>query len=142
MTTRRKRILAVTAGLFVFGAVAGALAGAAVGALAALLPDDRGTRFGPAWMDVGALFGASVGAPMGAVLLPLAGWLLMRHVPIGQALVGTMLGTIVGGLVGWYAPVGSDEIARSLVGAILGFALVVILLRRRAPARSPAPPVE
>ena len=140
--TRRNRIIVVTLALLALGAVTGGAAGAAVGALAALLPDHPGGRLHPGFMSVGASFGALMGAQMGAVLLPVAGWLLMRRVAIGRVLLGTSLGTILGGVVGWFAPVGSDDIGRSLLAALVGFAAAVYLLRRSAPTGPAAPPVE
>ena len=79
-------------------------------------------------------FGATFGAVLGAVLLPLAGWLLMRRVPLGRALLGTAAGAVSGGLLGWFMPVGPDVIARTLVAGVAGFLVAVIVLRRSAAA--------
>jgi hypothetical protein len=125
---RLTRILAVTAGLCVLGGIAGALAGAVVAQLVVLLLD--GPR---ALLDFQVLgIGATIGAPLGAALLPLAGWLLMRHVPLGRAALGTIAGTIVGGLLGWFLPVGTDDLGRSLLGGAAGFTIAVLALRRSA----------
>ena len=122
---RARRILAITAGLVAFGAVAGAIAGALVAMLGVAI------RWGP-WdaADLGlAAVGAGFGAPLGAVLLPAAGWLLMRHVPLGRAMLGTTLGTIAGGLVGWVFPSRMDQVNRTLLAGFLGFVLAVVVLR-------------
>ena len=129
--TRFKQILAITTGLFVFGAVAGGLAGAVVAVLVILITEGPREAFDLELVQVGLLFGA----PLGAVLLPLAGWLLMRRVPLGRAALWTMVGTILGGLVGWFTPLGMDAVNRSLLSGLAGFALAVLLLRRSAATR-------
>ena len=125
---RARRILAVTAGLAAFGAAAGGIAGALVAMLAVAI------KWGPfEAADLGlAALGAVYGAPLGAVLLPAAGWLLMRRVPLGRAMLGTMLGTIAGGLIGWLLPTRVDPVNRTLLAGFLGFVLAVITLRRLA----------
>jgi hypothetical protein len=125
---RTRRILAVTAGLVVFGAAAGAIAGALVAIFA--IAFSLGPREA---LDLDLIrFGATLGAPLGGALLPAAGWLLMRRVPLGRAMLGTMLGTIAGGLIGWFTPFLIDEFYRTIVGGFLGFVLAVVALRRLA----------
>lgn len=127
--TRARRILAVTAGLFAAGAIVGALTGAVVAAvLANFLPDPARSGLGLDVVGAGAVFGA----PLGAVLFPTAGWLLMRRVPLGKALLGTSIGTLTGGLVGWFLPIGAIPPVRTLLLATLGFAIAVVWLRRSA----------
>jgi hypothetical protein len=123
---RARRNLAITGGLAIFGAAAGAIAGALVAVLAISL------SLGPLEaLDLELLgFGATLGAPLGAVLLPISGWLLMRRVPLGRAMLGTMLGAIAGGLMGWFAPLHIDVLDRALFGAFVGFATAVIALRQ------------
>jgi len=124
------RILAVTAGLAAGGALFGALAGAL--AIAILL-----TLFGEASsiFDIGLLpLAARIGATLGAVLLPLAGWLLMRRVPLGRALTGTVVGTVAGGVLGAVLLTFLLGIGGPVLGAILGFLCAVLSLRRRFPA--------
>jgi hypothetical protein len=123
---RARRILAVTAGLVAFGGVAGAVAGALVALLVTAI--SLGPREA---LDLDLIgFGATLGAPLGAVLLPAAGWLLMRRVPLGRAMLWTTVGTIGGGLVGWFTPFRVDEFYRTLVCGFLGFIIAVITLRR------------
>lgn len=124
-----RRILAVTAGLLALGATAGALAGA----LAAMLAGATSFRT-LSWYDLDLLFlGAAIGAPLGAILLPVAGWLLMRHVPLGRALLGTMAGTVIGGFVGWWLPTNhlatSGNLDWSIGLGFAGFAIAVVYLR-------------
>lgn len=125
---RARRILAVTAGLVAFGAAAGAIAGALVAVLAITL--SLGPREALETDLVG--FGAMLGAPLGGVLLPASGWLLMRRVPVGRAMLGTMLGTIAGGLTGWFVPLHINGFYRTLFGGFVGFAVAVIALRQLA----------
>jgi len=129
---RMMRIAAVTAGLIVAGAVFGTIAGAAV--LTAWLAA-TGSFSAPMGDAAFVLqFSFAFGGRLGAVLGPIAGWLLMRHVPLGLAMGGTTLGTIVGGVIGFIAtalPIGS------MVYGVAGFALSAIALRIGYPRREP-----
>jgi hypothetical protein len=100
--------------------------------------------------NVGLLAGAAylgtiIGAPLGAVVAPPVGWLLLRHVPVHRSVVGTTLGSIFGSLGGGavgrqFNPMfdGSATIG-FLGGAVLGVIIVsVILGRRYAPSPSEA----
>lgn len=128
-----RMIVAVTAGLIVAGAVFGTIAGAV------LLT---------AWMAVTGSFNSltdaafmlrlsfDFGGRPGAVLGPIAAWLLMRHVPLGLAVGGTTLGTVVGGVIGFVAttlPTGS------MVYGMGGFVISAIALRIGYPRRQPHP---
>jgi len=122
---RIARIAAVTAGLVVVGAlvggvvgvlVTGMLLGSAGGGLALLLNLET------------VLFIGAYGAAMGAVLGPLAAWLLMRHVPLWKAIGGTALGTLAGSVLGL---VGDG--AMGFPGALLGFGAAAVYLRFRSP---------
>src|SRR6185369_2060013 len=124
---RLKRVLAITGGLIVVGAAAGALAGGVAAALIALGEGSLRAIFDFEWLTIGMGFGAQ----LGAVLLPVAGWLLMRRVPLGRALLGTILGAAVGGTLGYFLPLG-DQLWRTIYGGVIGFALAVLVLRRRA----------
>jgi hypothetical protein len=123
------RILAVTAALMAGGALFGGLAGAiAVTLLLAL--------FGDFSWDL-LLLAAKMGAWLGAFLLPIAGWLLLRRVPLWRALTGTIAGTVIGSLAGMALgfllyPLGM--FLGPVLGAILGFLFAAIRLRRRFPA--------
>lgn len=123
---RIARIAAVTAGLAAAGAVAGALAGAAMCALMLLLSGEPSKL----WVARDLLaFAASFGARAGAVLGPVAAWLLMRHVPLGRAIGGTALGTLAGGALGLLLA-GPVE---SLPAGLLGFGAAAVYLRVRTP---------
>ncbi|MFL5381445.1 MAG: hypothetical protein ACJ8GN_02850 [Longimicrobiaceae bacterium] len=123
------RILAVTAALVAGGALFGGLAGAIAITLVLAL-------FGTFEWGL-LLLAARMGATLGAVLLPIAGWLLLRRVPLWRALTGTIVGTVVGSLVGLALgfllyPLGI--IVGPVLGAILGFLFAATRLRRRFPA--------
>ncbi len=95
-----KRAAAVTGGLVLVGGMAGAVASAlAVGISALAFSLLEGAPLLSHVLGM-ALFGGMIGAAYGAVLGPLAAWLLMRHVPLGVAIGGTMLGTLAGGVAG------------------------------------------
>src|SRR4051812_9754400 len=85
----------------------GPLGGVAALALAGLL---TGT---PLMADM-LMFAAMVGALFGGVLLPLTAWLFLRRVPLGLAVLGTAVGTIVGGVAGWAVTLRGDVIQGGL----------------------------
>ena len=123
------RIAAVTAGLLVAGAIAGALAADAALLLALGLKDGELALAGEALGFV-----AVVGALFGGVLLPITAWLFLRRVPLGLALLGTVIGTVIGGSLGWIVRYGGNEINGGVMGACAGFACAALLLRLRASA--------
>ena len=121
--SRSLRIVGVTAGL----SLAGALAGAGVGVSMTLV---TGGFFGPASVAQVLLSAAAVGAACGAVLFPVGAWTLMRRVPLGRALLWTLIPSTIGAAVGlafigMTAPVG-------VLGATVGFAAAALRLRRSA----------
>lgn len=122
----KKRVAAVTGGLMIAGAVAGALASALAVGVVLLTTEPRAIFRDPELLAAGA----GLGAAYGAVLGPLAAWLLMRHVPLGIAIGGTMLGTLAGGLVALLLNVG---IGTLLVLPLIGFFLAVMLIRVAVP---------
>jgi len=124
--TRLGRIVVVTIGLvgagIAFGAVAGGTAFAFVGLLA-------GERVSTEVFEIGALFGA----PLGAVTAPLLAWLLLRRVPLGRMFLVCSVGTAIGGVAGWFAtPAGGDIIVNSLGSAFIGCLIAAIVLWHRA----------
>jgi hypothetical protein len=117
------RVVAVTAGLSVAGGAFGAAAGAtALGIVLAASGDLRSLS------DLFILgIPASIGAGLGAVCAPIAGWLLLRHIPLGRAFVGLTLGTVLGGVAGWY--LGDDPFIRPVILAAIGFLCSAVLMR-------------
>ncbi|MEP6493518.1 MAG: hypothetical protein ABJF01_12615 [bacterium] len=132
---RRARILTLTAGLAAAGAILGALASVAALAAAftviALIKD----RHLPSLHGAEFAYAAGVGGALGIVLGPAAAWLLLRDVPLGRALGGATIGTLLGAFAFVALPVGP------IPGALLGFAAACVWLRRRgrAKARTIAP---
>jgi len=124
---RTARIAVATVGLLAAGAVFGALAGAIAVTIGLAITE------GP-WhaldFEVISLV-AVVGGLMGAPLLPSAGWLLLRHVPLGLALLGTLAGTVVGGVLGWVIPVLGSQVQSAVLGAVLGFCFAALAMRLR-----------
>lgn len=122
------RILAVTVGLIVAGAVFGTITGALT-----LLAWTMGTSGIHSIVEdtlFALLLGAWFGGTLGAVLGPIAAWLLMRHVPLGLAVGGTMLGTLAGGGIGLL--VAADPVAAMFYG-MAGFGITAVGLRIRFP---------
>jgi len=128
--SRSARILVVTAGLITTGAVCGAVIGAVTLALGMALAQGPVAGFG---RDVFG-FGAVYGAAFGAVAAPATAWLLLRRVSLGRAVVWCGGGAAAGGVAGTVAMGRSDPIVGTLFGALAGFLVAVVLLRRRASA--------
>jgi len=122
-----KRIAAVTGGLVVAGAVAGGIASAlAVAGVGLVSRGSMGVYHDPDTVVIGGIMGAMAGAVLG----PLAAWLLMRHVPLGVAIGGTMLGTLAGGIVALLME--QHFIALPLAG----FAIAALAIRLVVPRRA------
>lgn len=114
------RVALVALGLIPTGAAAGALAGALGVTLWVSAMDGLRAAFDP---ELWAVAGV-VGGVCGAVLLPIAGFTVLRHVPLGRALAETIVGTAIGGALGvQFSGPGW------LVGALAGFGVAVIRLR-------------
>jgi hypothetical protein len=128
---RIKRIAVVTAGLMVAGGVFGTIAGMIV-LIAWALVDDRPLIYSFGGLRMTVEIAMAFGGGLGAVLGPIAAWLLMRHVPLGLAVGGTTLGTLAGG--GIALVVTGDPVIAMLYG-MAGFAVSAIGLRLRVPRR-------
>jgi hypothetical protein len=131
--SRALRIFAVTVGLLAAGAVAGALAAVAAITIAFVVSGESVGMYLHADREMFAIV-AMIGALFGGVLLPATAWIFLRRVPLGLALLGTVVGTILGGSLGWIVMHGGGEIQGGLVGAFTGFAGAALLLRLRASA--------
>lgn len=119
----------VTAGVAVFGAVAGAVAGGLSAILVGAVMDGSFRQLFDGFLF---LIGAEIGAPLGAVFFPIAAWTLMRHVPFGRAFVGVVAGTLIGGFAGWFMGGRALGLVPSIGGGTIGFAIAAVLLRLRA----------
>ena len=122
------RVTLVALGLVPAGAVAGFVAGALGVSIWVGVTEGVAHAFSPgAWLVAGA-----IGAGLGAVLLPLAGFTLLRRAPLGKVLLETILGTALGGAIGAVlSPFGAGW----FTGALAGFALSVGHLWWRARRR-------
>ena len=112
------RVLGITAGLSVAGAVAGSVVGVGMTLI-------TGGFHGAASVAHVLLAPAAVGAACGAVFFPVGAWMLMRRVPLGRALLWTLapsaLGAAAGlGFIGMTAPIGIGGAAIGFVAAALG----------------------
>src|SRR5688500_3432744 len=108
---RARRIVIVTLSLGAVGALFGGLVGALIGFVMGVVR--RGQPVEGAAMAM--LTTGAGGAALGAVLMPVSGWLLLRHVPLGRALGYATLGTLTGAAIGLLAA--GDE--WWLVGALI-----------------------
>lgn len=108
------RIASVALWVTTLGIVAGALVGALGGVAFALIF--------VGWPGVGevASAGALLGAAFGLLLGPLAGFGVLRDVPLWRAVVSTGVGALIGILAG--AAMGGNFLAPSLVGFAVGAA--------------------
>ena len=122
MRRDQARVAAVTTGLTLAGASFGATAGVLVLALRAV-PGHWPVLFDP-WLYA---WGAIIGAPLGAFCAPVAGWLLLREVPLGRAFVWSTAGTVVGGAIGWLT--GDGFPPGPIVGGAVGCLVAALLLR-------------
>jgi len=124
-----RRVLAVTAGLAAAGAVAGAITGAVAAGFVIMVyfgnsvDPETGVRFGVTDLGFGMSMAAVMGAPIGAVILPLEAWVLLRRVPLWRALAETAAGTVVGAVA--LALIATSPV----VGAMIGFTLAAVRLR-------------
>ena len=121
------RILVVTLGLSAAGAVFGGVAGAVALAISLVLSRDYGHLNDPLLFAVAA----TLGAMLGAGCAPLAGWLLLRRVPLGRAFGGLTVGATVGGVVGWFLLRSFAHGDGILIAATLGFLAAAVVLRIR-----------
>ncbi len=124
---RPLRILGITVGLMITGAIFAALAGAVSLTAALWLDGDR-------WYTLGLLVGPFYGAPLGAVMAPVLAWALLRRVALGQMFVWLAAGTALGGVVGWMTTASSldeSKIIAGLGGAVIGCLVAAIRVRYR-----------
>ena len=119
------RVALVALGLVPAGAVAGGLAGAIGVSIWVAITEGIAQAFDPrVW-----LFAGMVGAALGAVLLPIAGFTLLRRAPLGRVLAETILGTALGGAIG---ALGYPAGLGWLGGALAGFAVAAAHLLWKA----------
>ena len=125
--SRIGRILAVTAGLMAGGALFGAIAAVAALLIAVSFTGELGEVVRDA--DLLQLV-AVVGALFGGLLFPTAGFIVLRRVPLWLALLGNLVGTVAGGVIGWLLPgLAGDQVIHAIIGALRGFLLATIALR-------------
>lgn len=128
---RAQRFVQVTAGLMLAGFLFGGVAGAVLLFVIAFPSNGWRTLLAPEFLLLGAAFGAIVGMLLG----PLGAWLLMRDVPLGRAVGGTTLGTVLGGV----AALVSNLPGSLFYAPVAGFALAALALRAHARRRRELP---
>jgi hypothetical protein len=120
-SSRAVRIIVATLGLSAAGAIFGGLAAA----IAVVLWGTIVTGDLPFALDA-MVFAGTVGAGLGAVLGPVAAWGLLRHVPLGIAVLGATLGAFLGGSVTALLQAGNP-----LIGGAVGLISGSVFLRYR-----------
>lgn len=121
------RVIGVTLGLSLTGAVLGGVAGAVALGIGLLFKAGLETF---SHLSVLLIPGA-IGAVLGSVCAPLAGWLLLRRVPLGRAFAGLVVGTVLGGLAGWFSPLTFNVLLQPIASAAAGFVAAAFVMRRR-----------
>lgn len=125
---RWMRIAAVTGALIAAGGIFGTIVGALVLGVWVLTVDGAGP--GLAELRFVMEYAIVIGGAAGAVLGPIAAWVLMRHVPLWLAVGGTTLGTLAGGGL---AALATGDPVLGMYGGAAGFAATAIGLRLRVP---------
>jgi len=125
------RLVLVTAGLALAGAVVGAVAGATALATVMVLSSDiaRSSQL--------LTIAGQVGAFLGLISAPLVVWVILPRVPLGHAFLRLTLSTIVSGVLGWFAFSSLDVILGPTIAAFVGFianAVALSLRYERVPA--------
>jgi len=145
--TLGRRVIGITSGLVLAGAMTGSLSGAAAIVFAALLLLHA---FPPL-----ALLGpsAAIGAAFGAIVAPVGAWTALRQVPLGRAIAGIAIGAGLGGAMGVlmgasavnpYVPMAltlapvPQGLAGGLLGAVVASAYLRWRSRRTATSSAPA----
>ena len=122
---RAVRIAAITLALAAIGSLLGALAGMAALSLAAWASADGMFALEP---GLALYVAAVIGGVLGGAGLPVAAWLLLRHVALGMIFALSVAGTIAGGVLGWLLRLGGDEAAGGLRGAAGGFIVAAVAM--------------
>lgn len=124
------RIAGVSVALAGTGAVLGAGLTAAVMGLVGV-----GVRLAAINVPMASLpIVAGLGGVLGAVLTPLTAFSLLRHVALGKALLGTMLGMAVGTSAGLVA---TGQLVVAAGAGVAGFVLAALVLRVMGGSRKP-----
>src|SRR5690242_3169927 len=133
----RLRIVTVTAGLVLAGALSGAVSGIAAIEVAVLTVMQA---LAPSKL---AGLSSAMGAAFGAIVAPTLAWAALRQVPIGRAIIATAAGAGLGGAVGIlvgasmfnpYYPLVfvPTPVRQGLIGALVGATVATVCLRIRA----------
>lgn len=143
--SRVGRIIAVTLGLSIAGAIFGAVAGVIALVVLIVLSGGAQDSRSPPILEM-AVLPAMIGAGLGAVGAPAIAWLLLRYVPLGKAVAWSTVGSVVGGVAGWSLATVLDRANHAIdtglatqakgviLGAVAGFLAAALILRLRVRA--------
>jgi len=131
------RVIAITSGLVVAGAISGAFSGVLAIEAAVLIV----LRTLPPLQILGA--SCAIGALFGSVVAPVLAWGILRRVPLGRAITGIAIGSGLGGAIGVLVGAGAvnpyvpfalnlPPVPQGLLGAAVGAGLAAGNLRVRS----------
>jgi hypothetical protein len=126
-----ERVVAVTAGLALTGALAGALCATVAVTVIVFIETKSAFIFSADFFRLVGMV-AAVGAAMGIVAAPALAWGLLRRVPLGRAILVTCVGTIIGVVLGeMLFPLNPyrNVIPGAILGGWSGFLLAGVALR-------------
>jgi hypothetical protein len=133
---RAGRIALVGGGLMVASGILGAILGTAFFTAGVAIVMHTFSWTAVAW-------GAERGAVIGGIVAPLGAWAFLRRVPLGLAIPGLTVGTIVGGTIGSLAPHSQLGEWQTAAASVIGFVIAAVVLRlRNAPPPATADSAE
>lgn len=124
------RVVAVTAGLAAAGALGGALVADLTVASVVLVTAGPTAVLREGWQYLAA---SAIGAGCGALVGPLTAWTLLRHVPLGRAVLESTVGAAIGGALGIVLVAPRGGLLGLFASVLAGLALAVVRLRRAFP---------
>jgi len=123
---RALRLLTITLGLALTGALFGGLAGGA-GLATVLLFEPQLWRSAFEFCE----FAASVGAVLGMIGAPVVTWVMLRRVPLGRMFALLTVGTTVSAVLGWFVFSRIDVIWGPTLVGFVGFISTALALSFR-----------
>ena len=121
------RVVVVTAGLALAGAVVGAFSAVIALATVIFLRGDVAHAYVLLQLEIAG----GAGATLGMISAPVVVWGMLRRVPLGRVFLRLTLGTVLGGVLGWFAFSSLDMILGPTIAAFVGFMASAVALSFR-----------
>jgi hypothetical protein len=121
------RVLVVTLGLALAGAVSGGFAGVVALAMVMVLRGDVAYFSEFLALEIAG----EVGAVLGLISAPLVVWVMLRRVPVGRVFLWLTSSAVLGGIFGWFAFSSLDVIFGPTIAAFTGFIASAVALSIR-----------